>query len=50
MTHEGGTFELKVLHGRYEIAAWQEKLGEQMQTAEIGDHEQKEISFTFKET
>jgi len=49
VTHEEGTFELKVPPGKYEIAAWQEKFGEQTQTVEIADHEKKDLVFTFKE-
>lgn len=49
VTHEEGTFELRVPPGKYEIGARQEKLGEQTQTVEVGDHEKKELVFTFKE-
>jgi len=49
VTHEEGTFELKVPPSKYEIAAWQEKFGEQTQTVEIADHEKKDLVFTFKE-
>jgi hypothetical protein len=48
-TVEGERFELKVPPGKYEIAAWQEKFGEQTQTVEIADHEKKDLVFTFKE-
>jgi hypothetical protein len=44
VTHEEGTFELKVPPGKYEIAAWQEKFGYELDThhnlkaaREIGD-------------
>jgi hypothetical protein len=47
VTHEEGTFELKVAPRKYEVAAWQEKFGEQTQTVEIRDHEKKEIIFKF---
>jgi hypothetical protein len=49
VTHEEGTFELKVPPGKYEIAAWQEKLGEQTQEVTVGAHETKTVGFVFRE-
>jgi len=49
VTGEDGTFSLKGLPaGEYEIAAWQEKYGEQTQKVKVGDGEAKTINFTFK--
>ena len=45
---DGGTFELMLPAGKYEIVAWHEKLGTQTQTVEVKDNEKKELNFTFK--
>lgn len=44
----GGVFELSGLPpGTYEIEAWHEKLGTQMQTVTVGEKESKAIDFAF---
>jgi uncharacterized protein (DUF2141 family) len=48
-TGDDGTFTIKGLPaGEYEIAAWQEKYGEQTQKIKVGDGEAKTVDFTFK--
>jgi plastocyanin len=45
----GGTYSLKLPPGTYEIVAWHEKYGEQTQTVQVADNEQKvDVNFTFK--
>jgi hypothetical protein len=47
-TGDDGTFSLKGLPaGEYEIAAWHEKYGEQVQKVKVGDGEAKSIDFKF---
>lgn len=47
-TGKEGLFELSNLPaGTYEVVAWQERLGEQVQKVTVGDNETKEITFTF---
>jgi hypothetical protein len=49
VTGDGGTFSLKGLPaGDYEVAAWHEKYGEQVQKIKVGDGEAKTIDFKFK--
>jgi hypothetical protein len=49
VTGDDGTFTIKGLPaGEYEIAAWQEKYGEQTQKIKVGDGEAKTVDFTFK--
>ena len=43
----GGTFELKLPPGQYEITAWHEKLGPQKQNIEVKDG-QNTLNFSFK--
>ena len=48
VTGDDGTFSLKGLPaGEYEIAAWHEKYGEQVQKIKVGDGEAKTIDFKF---
>jgi hypothetical protein len=48
VTGDGGTFSLKGLPaGTYEVAAWHEKYGEQVQKVTVGDGEAKTIDFKF---
>jgi hypothetical protein len=48
VTGDGGTFSLKGLPaGTYEVAAWHEKYGEQVQKMTVGDGEAKTIDFKF---
>jgi hypothetical protein len=48
VSKQGGTYELKLPPGKYEIVAWHEKYGTQTQTLEVKDNEKKDLSFTFK--
>jgi len=48
VTAGGGRFDIRTLPpGTYEIEAWHEKLGTQVQTVTVGEKETKEITFTF---
>jgi plastocyanin len=48
VTGDDGTFSLKALPaGDYEVAAWHEKYGEQVQKVKVGDGEAKTIDFKF---
>jgi len=44
---DSGTYELKLPPGKYEIAAWHEKLGEKVSMVEIGDNAQSQLDFSF---
>lgn len=44
----GGSYELKLPPGNYEIVAWHEKYGQQTQMVEVKDNEKKELGFSFK--
>jgi hypothetical protein len=44
----GGSYELKLPAGKYEIAAWHEKYGEQTQMVEVMDGGKVDLNFTFK--
>jgi Carboxypeptidase regulatory-like domain len=45
---DDGTFTIKGLPaGEYEVAAWQEKYGEQVQKIKVGDGEAKTVDFKF---
>jgi uncharacterized protein (DUF2141 family) len=47
-TGDDGTFSIKGLPaGTYEVAAWQEKYGEQVQKVTVGDGEAKALDFKF---
>ena len=49
VTGDNGTFSLKGLPaGDYEVAAWHEKYGEQVQKIKVGDGEAKTVDFKFK--
>jgi uncharacterized protein (DUF2141 family) len=48
VTGDNGTFSLKALPaGEYEVAAWHEKYGEQVQKIKVGDGETKTVGFKF---
>lgn len=48
VTGDNGTFSLKGLPaGEYDVAAWHEKYGEQVQKIKVGDGEAKTIDFKF---
>jgi len=44
----GGTYEIKLAPGSYEITAWHEKYGPQKQTIEVKDGAKTDLNFTFK--
>ena len=47
-TGDDGTFSIKGLPaGEYEVAAWHEKYGEQVQKIKVGDGEAKTVDFKF---
>jgi hypothetical protein len=47
VSKEGGSYEIKLPPGKYEITAWHEKLGPQKQTIEVKDGPNT-LDFTFK--
>lgn len=48
VTGDDGTFSIKGLPaGEYEVAAWHEKYGEQVQKIKVGDGEAKTVDFKF---
>jgi hypothetical protein len=44
----GGSYDLKVPPGKYEVVAWHEKYGKQTQMVEVMDNGKAELNFTFK--
>src|SRR5262245_37532655 len=44
---KGGTFELKLPPGNYEITAWHEKYGKKTMMVQVGDNDKKEVNFAF---
>jgi len=44
----GGSYDLKLPAGKYEIAAWHEKYGEQVQMVEVTDGGKMDLNFSFK--
>jgi hypothetical protein len=44
----GGSYDLKLPAGKYEIAAWHEKYGEQVQMVEVMDGGKADLNFSFK--
>jgi hypothetical protein len=43
----GGSFELKLAPGTYEITAWHEKFGKKTMMVEVKDNDKKETNFSF---
>src|SRR5262245_37508284 len=43
----GGTFELKLPPGNYEITAWHEKFGKKTMMVTVADNDKKEVNFSF---
>jgi hypothetical protein len=43
----GGTFELKLPPGNYEITAWHEKFGKKTMMVMVADNDKKEVNFSF---
>lgn len=48
VTREAGAYEIKLPAGKYEIEAWHEKFGTQVQSVEVKDNDKIELNFTFK--
>src|SRR5881396_2740722 len=48
VSKQGGTWELKLPPGNYEVVAWHEKYGTQTQMVQVSDNDKKELNFTFK--
>jgi len=44
---KGGTFELKLPPGNYEVTAWHEKFGKKTMMVEVKDNDKKEVNFSF---
>jgi hypothetical protein len=47
VSKSGGSFELKLPPGNYEITAWHEKFGKKTMMVMVGDNEKKEANFSF---
>jgi hypothetical protein len=43
----GGTYELKLPPGQYEIIAWHEKYGMKTEMVQVADNEKKDLGFSF---
>jgi len=50
VSKNGGTFELKVPPGNYEVTAWHERFGKKTMMVQVGDNEKKEAAFSFSAT
>ncbi len=46
-TDDSGKYELKLPPGKYEIAAWHEKLGEKVKQMEVSANEKAQLDFNF---
>src|SRR5882672_9131148 len=44
----GGSYELKLPAGKYEVVAWHEKYGKQTQMVDVMDNGKADLNFTFK--
>ena len=47
VSKSGGSFELKLPPGNYEIVAWHEKYGKKTMMVEVKDNDKKEVNFAF---
>ena len=47
VSKSGGTFELKLPPGKYEVIAWHEKFGQKMMSVEVTDSDKKDVNFSF---
>jgi hypothetical protein len=47
VSKSGGSFELKLPPGNYEITAWHEKYGKKTMMVEVKDNDKKEVNFGF---
>jgi hypothetical protein len=43
----GGSFELKLPPGKYEVTAWHERFGKKTMMVEVADNDKKEVNFSF---
>src|SRR5215510_14454934 len=47
VSKQGGTFELKLPPGNYEITAWHEKFGKKTMMVQVADNDKKEVNFSY---
>jgi hypothetical protein len=47
VSKSGGSFELKLPPGTYEVTAWHEKFGKKTMMVEVKDNDKKEVNFSF---
>jgi len=47
VSKQGGSFDLKLPPGNYEITAWHEKYGKKTMMVEVKDNDKKELNFSF---
>ena len=47
VSKQGGTFELKLPPGNYEITAWHEKYGKKTMMVQVADNDKKEVNFSY---
>jgi hypothetical protein len=47
VSKQGGSWEIKLPPGNYELVAWHEKYGTKSQMVEVKDNDKKEVGFTF---
>ncbi len=47
VSKSGGSFELKLPPGKYEITAWHEKFGKKTMNVEVADNDKKEVNFSY---
>jgi hypothetical protein len=47
VSKSGGTFELKLPPGKYEITAWHEKFGKKTAMVEVAGTDKKDVNFSF---
>jgi hypothetical protein len=47
VSKQGGTFELKLPPGNYEITTWHEKYGPKKMMVEVKDNDKKEVNFSY---
>jgi hypothetical protein len=47
VSRQGGTYELKLPPGNYEITAWHEKFGKKTMMVQVADNDKKDVNFSF---
>jgi hypothetical protein len=47
VSKQGGTFELKLPPGNYEITTWHEKYGKKTMMVEVKDNDKKDVNFSY---